>query len=123
VAGSSKRQLCTVLYWQQTQEVIIRLTDEEDAIKLIANQYKENGEKLLYQAAQKRSEEKAAITSELDQKQREMVALYTEAKGLADRTKQTLEKSPLSAVGKQWRAQGNAVQEQINKGKKASERG
>jgi hypothetical protein len=52
-----------------------------------------------------------------------MVALYTEAKSLADRTKQTLEKSPLSAVGKQWRAQGNAVQEQIKKGKKASEGG
>lgn len=111
------------MYWRQTQEVIIRLADEEDAIKLIAHQYKENGEKLLDQAAQKRSEEKAVVTSELGRKQQEMVALYTKAKDLADSTKHTLENLPLSAVSKEWKSQCDAVQEQINKGKIISETG
>jgi hypothetical protein len=90
-------------------------------MKLITDQYKENGEKILHQAAQKRSEEKAIMATELDQRMEEMVAVYTEAKGLADRTKQAMKNTPLSGVDKQWRTTCKTVQAQIDKGKMASE--
>jgi hypothetical protein len=90
-------------------------------MKLITDQYKENGEKILHQAAQKRSEEKAIMARELDQRKEEMVAVYTEAKGLADRTKQAMKNTPLSGVDKQWRTTCEKVQAQIDKGKMASE--
>jgi hypothetical protein len=51
----------------------------------------------------------------------EMVAVYTEAKGLADRTKQAMKNTPLSGVDKQWRTTCEKVQAQIDKGKMASE--
>ena len=57
---------------------------------------------------------------ELGQKKDEMVALYTDAKGLADRTKQAMKKSPLSAVDKQWRTRCDALQAQIDQGKMVS---
>jgi phage protein D len=90
-------------------------------MKFITDQYRENGEKLLHQAAQKRSEEKAIMARKLDQRKEEMVAVYTEAKGLADRTKQAMKNAPLSGIDKQWRTTCATVQAQIDKGKMASE--
>lgn len=90
-------------------------------MKLIASQYKENGDKLLNQATQKRSEEKAAMARKMNQRKEDMVALYTDAKGLADRTKQAIERSPLSAVERVWKTKCEALQAQIDKGKRASE--
>ena len=63
------------------------------------------------------------MTRELDQKKVEMVALFTDAKGLADRTRQTVKKSPLSAVDKQWRSRCEGLQAQIDQGKMTSGRG
>jgi hypothetical protein len=90
-------------------------------MKLIANQYKENGEKLLQQTSQKHSEEKAVMIREMDQKVDGMVALYTDAKGLADRTKQALKKTPLSAVEKDWKLRCEALKAQIDQGKSRSD--
>ena len=89
-------------------------------MKLIANRYKENGEKLLYQTTQTRNEEKAIMMRKMGQRTDEMVALYTDAKGLADRTKQSLKKTPLSAVEKEWKIRCETLQAQIDKGKKGS---
>lgn len=102
------------------QEVIIRLANEEDGVRLIAKQYKENGDKIIHQLEKKRNGEKASMTRKMEQTKSEMVALYTEAKGLADRTKQSMEEAPLSSVEKQWKKDGEALQRRIDQGRAAS---
>ena len=90
-------------------------------MKLIANQYKENGEKLLHRTTETRKDEKAIMMREMGQKMGEMVVLYTDARGLADRMKKGLKRTPLSTLEKEYKTRGEALQAQIDKGKMGPE--
>lgn len=102
------------------QEVIIRLAKEEDAMRLIANQYEENGGKILHQLEEKRRAEKDAIIGKMDRTKTEMAALYAEAKGLADRTRRKIQECPLSSLEHQWTKDSEALQARIDQGKLGS---
>jgi hypothetical protein len=100
--------------------VIIRLAKEEDAMRLIANQYEENGAKILYQLEQKRKEEKDAIIGKMDRTKTETAALYAEAKVLADRTRRKIQECPLSSFEHQWTKDSEALQTRIDQGRLGS---
>jgi Skp family chaperone for outer membrane proteins len=92
-------------------------------MELLVSQYKENGDKILDQLAQKREEEKADMLLNLDKTKREIVAIYTDVRGLSDRLKHNIELSPVSGLEKQWQKDREAAQRRIDEGRLASAEG
>ena len=100
--------------------MIIHLTKEEDRAGLLVGQYKQNGTKILDNLMRKRETERATILQKLDQKKKEMVSIYTEAKEFVMETAEDL-KDSIGHFEKDWQKQQQAIQEKISEGRKLSE--
>ncbi len=98
------------------QEVIIRLSDEEERMHLIIKQYDENGKKILDKLAVKREEEKKAILRNLDLKSKQMVTVYTDAKKYIQEKMDELKEDPISAFQKEWHKKQDEIQKLISAG-------
>jgi hypothetical protein len=100
--------------------MIIHLAKEEDKAGLLVSQYKNNATKILDNLTRKRESERTTILQTLDQKKKEMVSIYTEAKEFVMETAEDL-KDSIGQFEKDWRKQQQAIQEKISEGRKLSE--
>jgi hypothetical protein len=100
--------------------MIIHLAKEEDKAGLLVGQYKQNGSKILENLTRKRETERATILQKLNQKKKEMVSIYTEAKEFVMETAEDL-KDSIGHFEKDWQKQQQAIQEKISEGRKLSE--
>jgi gas vesicle protein len=100
--------------------MIIHLANEEDKAGLLVGQYKQNGSKILDNLTRKRETERATILQKLNQKKKEMVSIYTEAKEFVMETAEDL-KDSIDHFEKDWQKQQQAIQEKISEGRKLSE--
>jgi hypothetical protein len=100
--------------------MIIHLAKEEDKAGLLVDQYKQNGTKILDNLTRKRETERTTILQKLDQRKKEMVSIYTEAKEFVMETAEDL-KDSIGHFEKDWRKQQQAIQEKISEGRKLSD--
>ncbi|CZR51023.1 uncharacterized protein PAC_00898 [Phialocephala subalpina] len=102
-------------------EVIIRLSDEEDRMELMVEQYRKNGGKIMENLTTKRNDERTKILQSLDSKKQEMTTVYTEAKGFIQESADDLKENQVTRFEKVWRKQQDDVRKQISDGRKVSE--
>ncbi|KAH8657563.1 hypothetical protein BGZ60DRAFT_434519 [Tricladium varicosporioides] len=96
-------------------EMIIRLSDEEDKMGLLVNQYKENGTKVLDTMTQKRAEEKLSMRRVLQDKKNSIMYTYNEAKKSISRTAEKLKEAPINLFEKEWRNRQSYIRDRIVK--------
>ncbi|TAQ87296.1 hypothetical protein B7494_g4397 [Chlorociboria aeruginascens] len=101
------------------KEMIIRLSNEEDAVGLMAKQYEENGSKLLEHHLVKREAEKASIIQGLEQKKEDLVQVYTDAKSVASHTLEDLKTTSVTDYRNEWELHQDSIKKEILAGKKA----
>jgi hypothetical protein len=99
---------------------MIHLAKEEDKAGLLVSQYKQNGTKIIDNLTRKRETERATILQKLNQKKKEMVSIYAEAKEFVMETAEDL-KDSIGHFEKDWRKQQQAIHEKISEGRKLSE--
>jgi hypothetical protein len=99
-----------------SQEVITRLSDEEERVHLIIKQYDQNSTKILDKLTTKREEEKKAILRKLDLKSKQMVILYTDANEYIQEKMDELKEDPISAFQKEWHKKQDEIQKLISVG-------
>ncbi|PVH85783.1 hypothetical protein DL98DRAFT_568089 [Cadophora sp. DSE1049] len=102
-------------------ELIIRLSSEEDKMDLLVDQYKENGTKLLDSLQKKRENERGTLFRNLDQKKSEMAAVFGESKDAIMETEESLREHSTSHFEREWRRKQNAIRKQISGGRKPTE--
>ncbi|KAF4631721.1 hypothetical protein G7Y89_g6408 [Cudoniella acicularis] len=102
-------------------EMIIKLSNEEDKMELLIDQYKENGTKVLDKLTQKRVEEKSTMRRILQQKKKNMISAYTEAKKSISKTAEKLKEAPIALFEKEWRSRQNSIRDRISKARKGVE--
>ena len=85
---------------------------------LLLNQYKENGSKLLFHMTDQRDEEKAKIAASLEQQEKTMVEVYSEAKAFVNDSEKSLKSSSLLKFEKQWQQEQEGIQRRIDEGRK-----
>lgn len=95
--------------------MIIRLSDEEDKMGLLVNQYKENGTKVLDTMTQKRAEEKLSMRRVLQDKKNSIMYTYNEAKKSISRTAEKLKEAPINLFEKEWRNRQSYIRDRIVK--------
>jgi len=88
---------------------------------LIAQQYRENGTKIVDNLERKHSEERIAITETLNQKKSEMLSIFSKAQEyVRDLTKDVKENS-VSDFEREWRTKQEVIQKKISEGQKVSD--
>ena len=103
------------------QELITRLSSEEDKMDLLVDQFKENGTKLLDSLQKKRENEKRTLFRNLDQKKSDMAAVFGEAKDVIMETEESLREHSTSHFEREWRRKQSAIHKQISGGRKSAE--
>ncbi len=101
--------------------MIIRLSDEEDRMDLMVEQYRENGTKIMDNLTKKRSQERAIIMQTLEGKKQETTSIYTDAKSFVQHNIDDLKDNQVLRFEKLWRKQQDEVRNQISEGRKVSE--
>lgn len=101
------------------QEVIIRLSGQEEKMDLLVEQYKDNGTKLLDSVVEKREDERAAISDKLDKKKSEMASAYSEAKDVIMETAESLRENPTIGFENEWRNNQEGIRKKITEGRKS----
>ncbi|RFU26177.1 hypothetical protein B7463_g10170, partial [Scytalidium lignicola] len=94
-------------------EMIINLSNEEEAFGLIIKQYEENGAKLLERHWQDRRAERENATAKIDDDKRDILAAYKEAKDLARKMGDNLKTSWIDSLGTKWKEQQESIRKQI----------
>ncbi|KUJ22682.1 uncharacterized protein LY89DRAFT_664480 [Mollisia scopiformis] len=102
-------------------EVIIRLSDEEDRMELMVEQYRQNGTKIIDSLTNKRTGEQTTILQDLEAKKQEMTSAYKDAKGLLRQTTDEIKENQVNPFEKAWRKQQDEVRKLISEGRKATE--
>lgn len=103
------------------QEVVIRLSDEEDKMDLLVREYDENGSKLVDNLIKKRELDRATIGSNLDGKKAEMMKVYSEAKDFVMDTAKDLKDAPTSRFEKEWHKRQDSIRKNIANGRVVSD--
>ncbi|KAK0119265.1 hypothetical protein ONS96_012324 [Cadophora gregata f. sp. sojae] len=88
---------------------------------LLADQYTENGTKLLNSLKTKRENQRGTIFRNLDQKKSEIAAVLTESKSVIKETEESLREHSTSQFEREWRRRQNAIRKQISEGRKPTE--
>ncbi|KAK6587347.1 hypothetical protein PZA11_000637 [Diplocarpon coronariae] len=101
-------------------EMLIRLSEEEDKMDLLVDQYKENGTKILNSLAKNRENERSLIVRKLDDKKAEMASTYSSAQIIIKETIGDLKKNPTSQTEKDWRKNQEKIRKEISEGRKIS---
>ena len=96
------------------QEVIIRLSDEEEALELVVDQYEENGNKLLSKLLENRDQQKAQIERKVGGRRQELIKIYDETKDFVDQTRENAEEFNVAAFEKQWRKDQDEIQRKMD---------
>ncbi|KAH7417390.1 hypothetical protein BKA64DRAFT_299623 [Cadophora sp. MPI-SDFR-AT-0126] len=102
-------------------ELIIRLSSEEDKMDLLVDQYKGNGTKLLDSLQKKRENERETLFRNLDQKKSEMAAVFGESKDVIMGTEKSVREYSTSHFEREWRRKQNAIRKRISGGRKSRE--
>ncbi|KAG4435989.1 hypothetical protein IFR05_008531 [Cadophora sp. M221] len=102
-------------------ELIIRLSSEEDRMDLLVNQYKENGTKILDSMTKQREVERGAISRSFDRKQADIATMYGESRTMMMETEESMREDSTSHFEADWRKTQSVISKQIAEGRKSSE--
>ncbi|EKD13605.1 uncharacterized protein L3040_009015 [Drepanopeziza brunnea f. sp. 'multigermtubi'] len=99
------------------EEVIIRLSAEEDKMALLVTHYQENGTKILDGIVKKREGERQTMCNNLEAKRAEMATAYSEARDIAMQSVDDLQENATSHFEKGWRQRQESIRKTIRQGR------
>ncbi|PBP22651.1 hypothetical protein BUE80_DR006640 [Diplocarpon rosae] len=99
-------------------EMLIRLSEEEEKMDLLVGQYKENGTKILNSLAKNRGNERSLILRNLNDKKAEMSSTYSSTRNMIQDTVGGLKGNPTSQIERDWRKGQERTRKQISEGRK-----
>ncbi|THV55336.1 hypothetical protein BGAL_0010g00550 [Botrytis galanthina] len=102
-------------------EMVIRLTNEEDASKLVVRQYKENATSMLEDLSSKRDVEKLNIRQQIENKKTELIRMYSEAGKVVKQIEKDMKTSPIDDVDGKWQERQELIQRELKGGKRTSD--
>ncbi|KAI9053396.1 hypothetical protein LZ554_002355 [Drepanopeziza brunnea f. sp. 'monogermtubi'] len=98
-------------------EVIIRLSAEEDKMALLVTQYQENGTKIVDGIVKKREGERQTMCNNLEAKRAEMATAYSEARDIVMQSVDDLQENATSHFEKGWRQRQESILKTIRQGR------
>ncbi|PBP26451.1 hypothetical protein BUE80_DR002771 [Diplocarpon rosae] len=101
-------------------EMLIRLSEEEDKMDLLVGQYKESGTKILNSLAKNRGDERSLIARNLNDKKAAMASTFSSARNIIKDTIGNLKENPASQIERDWRKDQEITRKQISEGRKIS---
>ncbi|KAH7364116.1 hypothetical protein BKA65DRAFT_490449 [Rhexocercosporidium sp. MPI-PUGE-AT-0058] len=102
-------------------ELMIRLSGEEDRMGLLVNQYKENGMKILDAMSKQREIERESISRSLERKKSEIASVYTESRNVMMEMDGNRRGDSASQFEIEWRRKQSVIRKQIAEGQQLSE--
>ncbi|KAF5877937.1 uncharacterized protein Bfra_000101 [Botrytis fragariae] len=102
-------------------EMVIRLTDEEDASELVVRQYKENATSMLEDLSSKRDVEKLNIRQQIENKKTELIRMYSEAGKAVKQIEKDIKTSPIGDVDGKWQERQEFIQRELKEGRRISD--
>ncbi|TGO27337.1 hypothetical protein BPAE_0043g00090 [Botrytis paeoniae] len=102
-------------------EMVIRLTDEEDASELVVRQYKENATSMLEDLSSKRDVEKLNIRQQIENKKTELIRMYFEAGKAVKQIEKDIKTSPIGDVDGKWQERQEFIQRELKEGRRTSD--
>ncbi|KAG9243132.1 hypothetical protein BJ878DRAFT_133318 [Calycina marina] len=101
-------------------EVILRLSNEEDVVGLLVDQYKDGGAKILGSHIQGRDAQKVNMQSQINHKRRKLVKIYGDARSGVEKRKTAIEKSTVTRFEKIWKQEQDSLQTKISQRRRSS---
>lgn len=101
--------------------MVIRLTNEEDASKLVVRQYKENATSMLEDLSSKRDVEKLNVRQQIENKKTELIRMYSEAGKVVKQIEKDMKTSPIDDVDGKWQERQELIQRELKGGKRTSD--
>ncbi|KAF7893337.1 uncharacterized protein EAF02_000875 [Botrytis sinoallii] len=102
-------------------EMVIRLTNEEDASELVVRQYKENATSMLEDLSSKRDLEKLNIRQQIENKKTELIRMYSEAGKAVKQIEKDITTSPIGDVDGTWQERQEFIQRELKGGRRTSD--
>ncbi|TGO75189.1 hypothetical protein BELL_0229g00120 [Botrytis elliptica] len=102
-------------------EMVIRLTNEEDASELVVRQYKENATSMLEDLSSKRDLEKLNIRQQIENKKTELIRMYSEAGKAVKQIEKDVTTSPIGDVDGTWQERQEFIQRELKVGRRTSD--
>ncbi|TGO52712.1 hypothetical protein BCON_0136g00060 [Botryotinia convoluta] len=102
-------------------EMVIRLTDEEDASELVVRQYKGNATSMLEDLSSKRDVEKLNIRQQIENKKTELIRMYSEAGKAVKQIEKDIKTSPIGDVDGKWQERQEFIQRELKEGRRTSD--
>ncbi|KAM0141418.1 hypothetical protein ACHAP3_002282 [Botrytis cinerea] len=99
-------------------EMVIRLTNEEDASELVVRQYKGNAARMLEDLSSKRDVEKLSIRQQIENKKTELIRMYAEAGKVVKQIEKDIKISPVGDVDGKWQERQEFIQRELKGGKR-----
>lgn len=96
--------------------MVIRLTNEEDASKLIVKQYSENATNMLDCLASKRNEEILSVRQQIEIKQQALIRMYSEANKVVAQTEEDMKTNSMATFKREWQERQDSILEKLNVG-------
>ncbi|KAG9236283.1 hypothetical protein BJ875DRAFT_456989 [Amylocarpus encephaloides] len=98
-------------------EMLIRLSDKEEAIGLVVDQYENNASRLVNSMLMLRTEDKSSMARGLLQRRSVMVQAYSEAVRSVTQSTATIRESPVAIFEKDWKTAQSQIKEKIKEGR------
>ncbi|QSZ35359.1 hypothetical protein DSL72_008229 [Monilinia vaccinii-corymbosi] len=102
-------------------EMVIRLSNEEDASKLIVRQYNENATALLEHFSGERNKEIISIRQQIEDKKQELIRMYSEANHVMTQTEKDVKTAPMNDFNQEWQEEQENILREI-KGRRQTSR-
>ncbi|TGO55314.1 hypothetical protein BOTNAR_0247g00060 [Botryotinia narcissicola] len=102
-------------------EMVIRLTNEEDASELVVRQYKENATSMLEDLSSKRDVEKLNIRLQIENKKTELIRMYSEAGKAVKQVEKDIKTSPTDDVDGKWQERQELIHRELKGGRRTSD--
>ncbi|TGO83701.1 hypothetical protein BPOR_0605g00060 [Botrytis porri] len=102
-------------------EMVIRLTNEEDASELVVRQYKGNATSMLEDLSGKRDVEKLNIRQQIENKKAELIRMYSEAGTAVKQIEKDIKTSPIGDVDGKWEERQEFIQRELKGGRRTSD--
>ncbi|KAH6709155.1 hypothetical protein BKA61DRAFT_579227 [Leptodontidium sp. MPI-SDFR-AT-0119] len=102
-------------------ELMIRLSSEEDRMDLLVSQYKENGTKILNSMTKQREIERGAMSRSFDRKKAGIATIYGESRTMMMETEESMREDSTSRFEADWRKTQSVISKKIAEGWNSSE--
>lgn len=101
--------------------MVIRLSNEEDATKLIVDQYHDNATTMLQGLTRTRDLEKVNIRQQIENKKQELIRMYSEAKSAMAQTEKDIKTASMSDVDGKWQGRQEFILKEMKEGRQTLE--